>query len=194
MRIKKYLSYSQYQCFRQSKAQYIKRYIENIQIHSKYIEFGKLIAEGLENRKKTKDKNIILARKLIPKPKESEKEIRVKFGNIPLFGYLDGYNHSHIQEQKTSINKWTQKMVDNNEQLTFYAIMVSEKFGIPIEKINITLDWLPTFEDTDGSLHLTGEKLSFETNRTPLDKIKIYPKMRKAWEGIEELINSLNNN
>lgn len=191
MRIKKHLSYSQYQCFNQSKEQYIKRYIEGIDIKNKYIDLGKLIAKGLEDRKKTKDQNIILARKLISKPKEIEKEIRIEFGKVPLFGILDGYDPGHIKEYKTSINKWTQAMTNKSEQITFYAIMVSEKFKIPINKVKITLDWLPTFEDTDGSLHLTGEKFSFKTKRTELDKIKIYPKIKKTWIGIEKLIDSL---
>ena len=192
MRIKKHLSYSQYQCFLSSKAQYIKRYVEGIKLDNKYLAFGKLIAKGLEDRKILTDiPDVLMARKLIKAPKETEKELEVVFGGIMLKGFLDGLNPGDISEDKTSKNKWTQKMVDSNEQLTFYAIMVSEKYKIPIDKIKITLNWLPTYEDTDGSIHLTGEKFSFKTKRTNMDKIKIYPKMKKVWLGIEELINSL---
>ena len=195
MRIKKYLSYSQYQCFNQSEEQYIKRYIDGVELKNKYVDFGKKIAKGLENRKeKTDDPDILLARKLIKASEESEKEIRITFGKIPIFGVLDGFTSpSTVNEDKTSKNKWTQAMVDKSEQLTFYAIMVSTELKISIEKVKINLDWLPTFEDTDESIHLTGEIKTFKTKRTTTDALRIYPKMKRTWLGIESLINDLIN-
>lgn len=192
MRIKEYISYSQYQLFNSSKKWFIKTYIEGVKFSNDYFDFGKMIANGLKDRKeKTNNSDIILARKLIKEPKEREKEIKVEFGKIPLFGFVDGYNPSSIEEYKTGKDKWTQEMVDKDEQLTWYAILISEKLKIPIDKLKITLKWLPTFEDIDDSIHLTGQIETFKTIRTELDKIKIYPKIKRAWLGIEKLIDDL---
>ena len=60
-------------------------------------------------------------------------------------------------------------------------------------KVKINLDWLSTFEDTDGSIHLTGEIKTFKTKRTTTDALRIYPKMKRTWLGIESLINALIN-
>ena len=190
MRIKSHLSFSQYSCFNISKANYIKVYIEGIKFQNKYLGFGKKIADVLESRKPIDD-NDRTAIRLLERPEHSELGIRVDFYKIPLYGKLDGYNSKiyEIIEYKTGKNPWTQAKVDKSEQLTFYAIMVSRNFNVKIKDVKIKLDWLETLEDTDGSIILTGRKETFETRRTKLDEIKIYPKIKRAWEGIEELIN-----
>jgi hypothetical protein len=191
-RIKSYLSYSQYFLFRKSRAEYKKVYIDGIKLNNKYLDFGKKISDGLEHRrKKTKDIDVIKARKLIKPTKEREKEINVMFGDVPLKGVLDGYENKGIEEYKTGTEKWTQKRVDDSEQLTIYAILVSERLKIPVENIPITLRWLPTFKDTNEELHLTGEIIEFKTQRTKIDIIRFYPKIKKTWVEIEEFIDNL---
>jgi len=188
MRIKKYLSFSQYSTFLSSPKQYQKLYLDGFKLKTKYLDFGKKIADTLESREQ-EDYNTATALKLISKKEHQELELLVDFYKIPLFGKLDGYENGTIYEYKTGKNAWTQKKVDNHEQLTFYAIMVSKHFKIKVEDIKIKLIWLETIEDTDGSIMLTGRKEEFQTKRTNKDLIKIYPKIKKVWIGIETLIN-----
>jgi hypothetical protein len=187
MRIKNYISYSQYNTILSSSKQYQKIYIDGFKLKTKYIDFGGIIANVLESRK-AKGYNEETAVNLIEEKENQELELVVDFYGIPLLGKLDAYENGTIYEYKTGKNAWTQKKVDNNEQLTFYAIMVSKHFKIKVEDIKIKLIWLETIEDTDGSIMLTGRKEEFKTKRTNKDLIKIYPKVKKAWIGIEKLI------
>ena len=197
-RVKPYLSYSQYSTFNSSPAQYIRTYIYKIRLKSKYLDFGSLIGEALEDREKIfQNPSVEMARELIPCPTEREKKIEIDFEGIPVLGYLDGFwggdiaigrGETIIDEYKTSKRKWTQAMVDKSEQITFYAIMVSREFHIRIRDIKINLYWLETMEDIDGSVFLTGKVEKFETQRTTADGLSIYPKMKHAWDGIGELV------
>ena len=183
----KYLSYSQYSSY--FKGQYIKRYLEGEKIENIYVTLGKKVADQLENGEKTFNIEI---------PEVREKKLEYVFKGIPLLGYLDGFSEKEmiIDEYKTGTKNWTQRKVDKHEQLTFYAIMISALYKIPIEKIRIRLWWLETFIDTDGELKLSGHVEHKETKRTKEDRNIIYPKMKEAWEGIKQLrfdyINKIN--
>lgn len=196
MRLKQYLSYSQYSTFLQSKETYIKRYIDGVKLNSPYLDFGKLIAEHLEDRnKESANEDISIARRILIEPKEREKEIRQDFYKIPLYGKLDGFDPDtkKITEYKTGIRPWKQSEVDKAEQITFYAILISLEYKIPIETVPIELIWLETFRDIDDTIHLSGHHRTYHTKRTQKDIINIYPKIKKVWKGIEELINSIIN-
>lgn len=192
MRIKSYISWSQFEAINAGKENYKKIYIDGIRRENKYMDFGKKISDGLQFRaKKTTDKDILMARKLIPKPQHSEKELKVVWGGIPLLSRLDGLSldTTSIEEYKTGKGKWTQAMADKFEQITFYTAVVSRFFEGPPEQIISYLRWLETYEDTDGTIHLTGFVKVFKTTRTQIDLIRFYPKLKKAWEEIEEVIN-----
>jgi len=190
--IKPYLSFSQYTCILKSKEEYKKRYIEGISFTSKYMDFGKMIAEISENREKENpNNNEKMALQLLPIFEETEKKLTATWHGIPLLGYLDGYNNGEIIEIKTGTQPWTKKRVDKHEQLDFYAIMLKETEDIKIEDIKIKLIWLQTMVDVDGSIFLTGKKEEYETRRTLKNELYIYPKIKKAWNDIDELIKSL---
>lgn len=179
MHIKEHLSYSQYSCYLSGEKNYIDRYIKGIGFSNKYTEFGKKTHERLELDKSEDE--------------ETELKLTCDFYKIPLFGYIDKYNKKIIQviDYKTGKRPWNQKQVDENEQLMFYAILISYNYKIPINEIKLTLRWIETFEDIDGSINLTGREKDFHTSRTKFDEINIYPKIKKAWVGIDELINRL---
>ncbi len=193
MRVRERLSYSQYSTFLSGEKAYIKRYFEGLKLESKYLSFGSMIGEGLEFRKtKTDNRDIVLARKLIPCPQYCEKEISADFGKVPLTGKMDGFwdkDQFVIEEYKTSKNPWTQSMVRSHEQLLFYVIMVSILYQIKPEKILVRLTWLETYEDTDGEVHLSGQKRVFEERFSESDVIAFYPKVSRVWKGIEALTN-----
>lgn len=187
MRLSNYLSFSQYSSFNQGT--YEKYYLLGEKLQTKYLDFGKEVAEKLE--KGLDDLGL-------PIPDEREKKMLVTFQGVPLLGYLDGFSSTNeiiIDEYKTGKNPWTQQKVDSHEQLDFYAIMVATDLKIPIESIKIRLHWLETFIDTDEKLKLSGRLETFETKRTSLNVLKIYPKIKKAWVGIEKVVdNYIKNN
>ena len=188
-----YLSYSQFSVWRDGKGinDYIRIYFEGQRLSNKYLTFGSKIADGLEKREEeSNDLSVIKAREIIPKPQFSEREFWVNFGGIQLMGRLDGLNINPeivIDEYKTAKTFWTQKQVDTAEQLTFYAIFVSEELKVNPEDIKIKLRCLETIEDLSGNLMLTGRHKVFETRRTKTDIINIYPRIKNAWNGITEL-------
>jgi hypothetical protein len=195
MRIRDYISYSQYSCYKKSKYDYINAYLKGIRQESIYLSFGSKIATGLEFRnEKSEDKDILKARELIPLAKIPEKEIKVVWGGIPLLAKMDGFDDEQfiIDEYKTGKNPWTQAKVDSAEQLMFYLIAVSQFYKIEPEKIRIRLHWIETFVQANqygGEVHLTGQYKVFETKRTNLDVVKFFPELQKVWIGIEETIN-----
>lgn len=96
-----------------------------------------------------------------------------------------GEPYTRFFEYKTSVRKWTQKMVDESGQITFYATAIWLAKGfIPkdIELVNIET----AYED-DGRLTVTGNMFRFPTHRSMADVIKMTKRMRDAWKGICEL-------
>ena len=192
--IKDYLSYSQFTTFLRSPESYRKIYIFDYKFRNKYTDFGSKIHEVLELRE-AKDEDEKLALKILPKTQEREVEILTKIRNVPLFGKIDAVNQVKdgwlIKEYKTSKNGWSQGKVNSSMQLTFYALMFSRAKGIPVDKISLELDCLKTFEDIDGSLHLTGEVQKFKTKRVEEDFEVLIPEIQKVWSGIGKMINEL---
>ena len=182
MRIKNYISYSQYQAF--NSGQYEKIYLRGIKLNNKGLKLGKIFAEAMESDE-IRDDEIALIKLELPTPKHREKEFRVDWEGIPILGSLDGFDEEPltIHEYKTGKTAWNQSKVDKAEQLTFYALFIWLTYKKLPEKIY--LYWIKT--DDNG---LTGEIKVFETQRSMKDFIKLYPKLKKAWIGIEEIINN----
>jgi hypothetical protein len=143
------------------------------------LETGKELAIALE---KGKSDNIMIEhlRRFLPSYPKVEYGIKAKLDGITLFGKLDGYNPKKkiIGEVKTG-KKWTQSMVDTSGQLTFYALLVWLKYKVLPE---IYLHWC---EANNGVL--TGEIKTFKTERSKIDLIKFYSRIKRCWEGIKEL-------
>ena len=182
-----YLSWSKFDLWQKSKSSFIKRYIYGESLDNKYLRFGKKIAEGLEDRDtKTKSECVNWARQVIPCPKEREKEYFVNIEGVPIYGKLDGQDTGIIHEYKTGKNKWTQKMVDNHGQLTFYAMMMWKKTGKLPDKI--FLYWLQTYEDENGEMKLAKlDPVIFQTKRTITDIAMIIPKIKRTWKEINSI-------
>ena len=89
-----------------------------------------------------------------------------------------------IGEYKTG-KKWDQRRVDEDSQLTFYALVYHVKFHtLPSE---IALHWAETTWDEQGALTLSGKMLTFPTERTTEDFSTMYARIKHAWEGIAKL-------
>jgi len=189
--IKDYISYSQFKLFMQSPESYKKVYIFGYRFSNKYTEFGSKIHKVLEDRVAT-DKDGEMALKLMPKAQKREVIVEAELGGVPVYGKIDGVNKTKtgysIIDYKTSKKGWTQRQVDKSEQLTFYVAMFCSLNKIPMDSLKVWLNCLRTFEDIDGSIHLTGEKQNFETHRSKADLDKLIPDIRFAWVGIGQLI------
>ena len=193
IRIKNYLSWSQYSLFLSSPDEYRRVYIlgepsfKNVEM-----DFGSKIAHGLEQEDLTGDAEIDFCKVALPEVDEREKEIRVKFKNVPLLTKMDGFIKPNIiHEYKTGHNAWTQRKVDKFEQLTFYAFaLFLQTNKIP----EISLFWIPTKKE-NGVISLTGENpIEFKTKRGLSDFTIISKKIEKVWKGIGEMVSQELNN
>lgn len=187
IRIKNYLSWSQYSLFLSNPEEYRRTYIlgepnfTNIEM-----DFGAKIANGLEKEDLTGDAEIDFCKITLPKVDEKEKEMRVKFEEVPLLIRMDGFIKPNIiHEYKTGHNPWTQRKVDTSEQLTFYAFA----FFLATNKIpEISLFWIPTKKE-NGVISLTGDNpVEFKTKRSISDFTKISKKIKKVWKEIGEMV------
>lgn len=187
LRINNYLSWSQYNLFLRSPAQYRRVYIlgepsfKNIEM-----EFGSKIADGLEKDELTGDPEIDFCKSALPKVDEKEKVIKVKLGDIPLLTKMDGFTEPNIiHEYKTGHSPWTQSKADKFGQITFYALA----FFLKTNKIPETsLFWIPTKKE-NGVISLTGEKpIEFKTKRGISDFTRLAIGIKKVWKGIGEMV------
>lgn len=207
IRIKQYLSWSQFSMFLRSKEEYRRVYINGGKTFSnKETEFGSRVSDGLENSDEenlTGDAVVDFCKLSLPKVDEREKEMTVKFGDITLLVRMDGFEKpSLIYEYKTGHltpdgkKPWTQAKVDSWGQLTFYAFAFYLSTGIIPD---LKLVWIPTkkietgeFNDRGKSIYrieLTGESpIVFNTKRTLVDFAKMSIKIKKVWEEIGEMV------
>lgn len=210
MRPRQYLSFSQMILFEMSKEKFADKYFygEKQRI-SRNIAYGKRMADGLENSKATGDPMLDLIMAKIPKFKRMDEVVQDKNGieiyfevdkksykipvlksgkeKIPLLAKPDtaNLNYSKFKEYKTSVRKWTQSMVDDSGQITFYATSIWLKTGkIPkdIELVDVEVAY-----QNGGHLAPTGNIYRFPTERTMIDIIKMTGRIKKAWSGIKEL-------
>jgi len=83
--------------FERSKDQYVKQYLLGIKFQTnKYMERGLELADTLNDKAKREEveselgNDMAMVLLLLPQYKETEKEINVRWMNIPMFGKLDG--------------------------------------------------------------------------------------------------------
>jgi len=194
IRIKNYLSWSQYNLFLRSPEQYRQVYIlgkpsfKNVEM-----EFGSKIASGLEQEDLTGDAEIDFCKVSLPEVDEKEKEMTVKVGDMKLLIKMDGYKKKDhiIYEYKTGHVPWTQGKVDKWEQLTFYAYVYWLIKGVVPQ---LKLIWIPT-QKIEGEISLTKEApIVFNTKRTTSDFYKMAVKTKRVWNEIGKMVKEELNN
>ena len=125
---KGYLSSSACDLWDRNQQEYRKKYyLSQPGFSTPYTKFGKWFAEDIEKHPE-KYPNV---------PKGSVAEFPVKWviEGVPVIGYLDSFEPSTktIYEYKTSIHPsssgWSQKKVEQWEQLPFYAMCIEDMFG-----------------------------------------------------------------
>ena len=211
MNLLPYLSCSSMCTFEMDKQKFLDIYVYgNKQRISKNMAYGSKLADSMENEVASGDLLLDLMMAKLPKYdlpdmiiEDKEKGVEITNPHdgqkyvvpfiqdrkeiIPLVAKPDSAksDYSAFLEYKTSTKKWTQKLVDESTQLTFYATAIYLKTGkIPedIELVNVQTEY-----QEDGSMTVTGEIYRFKTHRTLVDILRMQSRIKKAWSGIKTL-------
>jgi len=188
-----YLSWSQYSLFKSSKLQFYKRYVLGETLNLRAFNKGKELADYKETGEiphYVADPLLEAVASAIPDLGNAEYELNVSLGDIKLKSFLDDC-HSELAdfiEIKTGKNAWTQEMVNNHEQLDFYALCLyifSEEKIIP----KVTLYWVETEEvEINGvnELRYTGAVEKFEKQFTLEDIVSMGAKINVVYQEIKD--------
>ena len=206
-----YLSYSAMVLFEYSPKRFADKYLfkSDKKFTSKNMDYGKMMADGLENDEFSGDPVLDMMMTKIPKfelmdkiTEDHKKGIEIIYEydkkqykapyiqdgkiKIPLLSKPDTAkaDYSGFKEYKTSIRKWTQKMVDESGQITFYATaiwMVTGKIPQDIELVNVQTKY------NNDEVVATGNMFVFKTKRNMIDILKMTSRIKKCWKGIIEL-------
>ncbi len=187
-----YLSYSQMTLFEMSPEKYVDKYFYGREFRpNRNMLFGKKMADGLEFDEATGDPALDMMMSELPKFELMDIAFEVTLPNgkkpITLLIKPDTYkaDYSAFKEYKLSKRKWTQKMVDNSGQVTFYAVGFWLKTGhIPQD---IEFDVVKTKYGDKNELMASGEIWRCPTKRSMIDILKMTIRIKKAWAGIEAL-------
>lgn len=217
MNILPYLSYSSMVLFEVNPEEWIQKYIYNkTRRPNRNMLYGSMLADAMEKEELSGDLVLNLMMSKLPKYDLADKVIEDKKNGVEVLNPHDGKkyivptlkngkeyipllakpdsaksDYSAFIEYKTSTKKWTKKMVDEFGQVTFYALAMAivnggaERGLIPqdIEFVVVKTKY------TDGG-HLvpSGELWRCITTRSRLDLIKMTSRIRKAWAGIQTLV------
>lgn len=160
--------------------------------------FGKKMADGLENDEDTGDVILDMVMTKIPKFEIMDKEftVEMKTGRRLSSGELETIkilckpdtmkaDMSAFKEYKTAQKRWTKKQVDENGQVTWYAMGMFIKTGkIPGD---IELVEVPTKSGIDGKIEATGEIYRHHTVRSMGQILQMMVRAKKAWSIINKI-------
>ena len=150
------------------------------------MDFGKVVAEALENEK-SEDPFIRHIITFLPRFDTPELEISARYKKRKLLGRPDTILKSFkaFREYKTGKTPWTQAKVDSHGQLVFYATII---FLLKKKIPEAYLDWIPT-EYGEGGLKLTGDIKTFKRRPITLTDIsRMLKRIEKASERIDKLM------
>lgn len=193
---KPYISYSQYRTAKLSIGSYAKKYFEGGDkgFETKELRFGKEFAEARETGDQwglSEEEKAAHNMPCFPfKEFELRSELELGEDKIELFSKLDSCKEdlSAFTDDKTGKAEWTQQLVDENEQLLFYALSIYLKTGkIPEYAM---LCWAETEDGEDKkSVHFTGKTEVFRKDFTMSeirqfkdDLIKVIMKISEEYE------------
>ncbi len=160
-----YLSYSAMTCFKSSKARFEKEYLEKSKkLDTKYLRFGKGIAELIENGEHKHLLPDLVVYDL------NEYLIETTIGDVPILSKIDSCksDYTSFRDDKTGKKPWTQVQVEKLDQLLFYAVAIRSKHGrMPKDA---WIDWIETKDAPKTGLHndinVTGKVVSFKRTFT----------------------------
>lgn len=182
-------SWSQHSSFDWDKEQWFSSYVLGIRGEgSAAMAYGNVVGESIATDKPLSG---------VPRQVHMEYEVRAKLGDIDLIGFFDSYScgearccppvEKRLEEYKTSTNvtKWNQKSVDEHGQLTFYAMLMYLRDKVRPEDIHMRLHWIPTAEQQDFSIAVSGKHKTFPTMRTMKEVFSLMVAIKKRRKEME---------
>ena len=186
-----YISFSSMALFEKSPEQWANIYLRDYpQYTNKNMRYGSLMADSLEKNELSGDPALDLMIENIPKFELIDKPIEANLKNgkdiIIVLAKPDTAkaDYTAFKEYKTSLKKWTQKIADDSDQITFYATTIwlkTNKIPQDIELVNVQVKYTK-----NGELTPTGELIRIPTARTMVDIIKMIARIRKNWTLIQQ--------
>lgn len=182
-----YISHSQYALFKSSPKAYYNKYVLNKDSGTtKFQAFGKKLMEDIEFQENLESipkeltaitKGNIVEEEITAYPKNCEKNF---FGIVDVISPRKDF----FWEIKTGKNPWTEIDVKKNEQMLFYAMIISLKYSIlPTAK----LVWAETKEDKKtGEIKFTGKVKEFIRVFTDNEVISMYNNVVRIVDKIKE--------
>jgi len=185
-----YISWSQLTAWEKGKDYYYDLYVLGKSFKNKEMAFGSKIAEGLESG--SDDPEVEFCRIYLPEPSKREVEMIVEISKgLKVKIVMDGFTKKKmlVDEYKTGKMKWNQNRADKHGQITLYDLALYEKFGrIPDNR----LFWIPTAEDSQGRIVLTGEiPYRFSTQRSLSDLALMHERVAQADKEISNFFKNL---
>ena len=191
-----YLSYSSMDLLERNEQKWIEQYIYGKKNRiNRGMAFGKTMADSLESDEASGDILLDLVIEMIPKFEIMDQpftaELKTGKKKIQIHCRPDTMKKdmSAFKEYKSGQGAWTQKKVDENVQITFYATGMYLKTGkIPndIELVH-ALTEKEDEEQLDSKLRATGEIKRYKTIRTMSQILDMMVRMKKAQAKIEEI-------
>jgi hypothetical protein len=181
-----YVSWSQLNCWNIGKERWWNVYVlgEN-GFNEERVVFGKVFSEAREKGCGIEeDMGLEFARIMLPSYPKREFEIEAVMGGIKLLGRLDSFDENGLKvgEDKTG-KEWTKRMVDESEQLDFYALLVYAKYNkLPGE---MRLNWAETKIDEWGNILATGRFEMFYTSRDLVRVMRMFGRVKRYREEVE---------
>ena len=175
-----YFSYRQFSIVERDPELYREIYFgEGTQYDNEAMEFGRGVHNAIAKREETGNVEIDHAKMVLPAYPKQHYDVKAKIpGGIILMGQFDGFDPQKmiLVDYKTGMTKWTQKMVDGSDQLTFYAYICAMKYKKPLSAIK--LHWYNR-EEKDVT--------TFQTTRSKIDMMRLHPRIQKAWNVVLEI-------
>lgn len=179
---KRPLSWSAISSFEYDKEQWYRKYALGIQDpKTKEMEFGTLIGTQLAEKPEFMPH--------IPRYPIYEYPLVFEFGDIPMVGYIDGWDDDkfHLGEYKTGKKPWTQKRADEHGQFDTYALGMWVMRKIKPHDIEMFLHWMPTKETGDFRIEFVDEKQchTFKTKRSMSDILRFGMRINEVYKQME---------
>ena len=196
-----HLSHSQRELWKTDPSRYKALYFDQrdeLRVSNSGQEYGKVVADALENGIQTGDLLTDSAMLLLPKYDTADQPIEADFktkdGWLRLIAKPDTFDSKTyaFREYKTGKHSWTQSKAQKHPQMIFYAVVIWLKYGVKLEKAH--LDWIETesFQNDSGtvSINPTGRVDTFEVTFTPqqyldelADMVRVAREIELSWAG-----------
>lgn len=182
-----YISFSQLKLWETDPDEYYRRYVLGEKWEgNKYTEFGSKLAQALESNKPCDDMGLEHIRLFIPNFVAREFKIEAEILGVPILAKLDGFDPKKFEIDEVKTGKaWSQRRVDEDDQLTFYSLACFQKYRK--QPSIIRLHWAKTIEDEEGNVKATGELKTFITGRAIPQQLELANRIKAAWKEITKL-------